>query len=175
MQWSRNSTPRTFRLRFGGVLPSRQRTSGRFPNWRQEFSHWRSNISKRTGLLTFLPIPFSSELDRFARCRAWKTLKGFSETLASDTARRRRFLEAFLPLLNRDNAHFVMHPMSLLVRRGFAVVYRQNSQCSTIFLGHRGSTFGLPLGLLVGTRSCEYRLARLSAESDSGPGVQSNL
>jgi hypothetical protein len=40
--------------------------------------------------------------------------RGLSETLAGNTARRRRFLEAFLPLLNRDNAHFVLHPLSLL-------------------------------------------------------------
>jgi hypothetical protein len=57
----------------------------------------------------------------FQRSRSFRPLpsrrgsSSFSETLASDTARRRRFLEAFLPLLNRDNAHFVMHPMSLLV------------------------------------------------------------
>ncbi|MHB8388763.1 MAG: NACHT domain-containing protein [Acidobacteriaceae bacterium] len=39
---------------------------------------------------------------------------GFSEILAGDIVRRRRFLEAFLPLLNRGNAHFVVHPLPLL-------------------------------------------------------------
>jgi hypothetical protein len=39
---------------------------------------------------------------------------GFSETLAGDTVRRRRFLAAFLPLLNRDNVHSVLHSVPLL-------------------------------------------------------------
>lgn len=57
----------------------------------------------------------------FQRDRSFRPLpsrrgsSSFSETLAGDTARRRHFLEALLPLLNRDNVHFVMHPMPLLV------------------------------------------------------------
>jgi hypothetical protein len=41
--------------------------------------------------------------------------KDFSETLANDVVRRRRFLKAFLPLLNRDNAYLVLYPLSLLL------------------------------------------------------------
>jgi hypothetical protein len=40
--------------------------------------------------------------------------KGFTETLAEDHVRRRRFLGAFLPLLNLKNVHILTYPLSLL-------------------------------------------------------------
>ena len=40
--------------------------------------------------------------------------KGFEEILKEDHARRRRFLEAFLPLLDRENVYLLTYPLSLL-------------------------------------------------------------
>jgi hypothetical protein len=40
--------------------------------------------------------------------------KGFDERLAEDQSRRRRFFEAFLPILGRNKVHFLTYPRSLL-------------------------------------------------------------
>jgi hypothetical protein len=58
----------------------------------------------------------------FERCKAYRGFakrrhgkdKNAEDLLLEDDARRRRFLEAFLPLLNPDNVHAVMHPLSIL-------------------------------------------------------------
>lgn len=58
----------------------------------------------------------------FERCRSYRGFpkrkhgkeKGAEELLLEDDTRRRRFLEAFLPLLNPDNVHIVMYPLSIL-------------------------------------------------------------
>jgi len=58
----------------------------------------------------------------FERCRSYRgfpkhrheTKKDAEQLLLEDDARRRRFLEAFLPLLNTDNVHVLMHPLSIL-------------------------------------------------------------
>ena len=58
----------------------------------------------------------------FERCKSYRGFpkrrhdkeKDAEELLLEDDARRRRFLEAFLPLLNPDNVHLLTHPLSIL-------------------------------------------------------------
>lgn len=59
----------------------------------------------------------------FQRCKAhrgfphkhYKHEQSTEERLREDAGRRRAFLSAFLPLLNTDNTHTLVHPLSLLV------------------------------------------------------------
>jgi hypothetical protein len=59
------------------------------------------------------------------RCRAFRGLpgrrstkqKGLEQMLLEDDERRRRFLSAFLPLLNPENAHLMIFPLALLTSR----------------------------------------------------------
>jgi hypothetical protein len=59
----------------------------------------------------------------FQRCKAYRGFphkhykheQSTEERLRGDTGRRRAFLNAFLPLLNAENTHTLVHPLSLLV------------------------------------------------------------
>jgi hypothetical protein len=59
----------------------------------------------------------------FQRCKAYRGFphkhykheQSTEERLREDAGRRRAFLSAFLPLLNTDNTHTLVHPLSLLV------------------------------------------------------------
>lgn len=61
----------------------------------------------------------------FERCRSYRGFpnrrhnkqKGAEQLLLEDDERRRRFLEAFLPLLNAENVHLVFYPLTLLVQK----------------------------------------------------------
>src|ERR1039458_10799947 len=56
------------------------------------------------------------------RCRSYRGFperrhskeKSPEEVLREDDVRRRRFLSAFVPLLNPENVHILMHPLSIL-------------------------------------------------------------
>jgi len=58
----------------------------------------------------------------FQRCKCYRGFperrhskqKGAEELLREDEARRRAFLTAFLPLLNPENVHVLVHPLSVL-------------------------------------------------------------
>lgn len=59
----------------------------------------------------------------FQRCKAYRGFphkhykheQSTEERLREDTGRRRAFLNAFLPLLNAENTHTLVHPLSLLI------------------------------------------------------------
>ena len=57
----------------------------------------------------------------FERCKSYRGFpdrghkkEGLADILANDDARRRRFLEAFVPLLTIENEHLLVHPVNLL-------------------------------------------------------------
>lgn len=57
----------------------------------------------------------------FERCKSYRGFpnrghkkEGLAELLVNDDARRRRFLEAFVPLLTIDEEHLLVHPVNLL-------------------------------------------------------------
>ena len=68
------------------------------------------------------------------RCRAFRGLpgrrstkqKGLEQMLLEDDERRRRFLSAFLPLLNPENAHLMIFPLALLTSRDLDWFYRED-------------------------------------------------
>ncbi len=148
---------------------------GPIPELRERFSLWRSNTSKTMVLLTYLPIPFYSGLDRFVRCRIGGVQAASLRRWRGIPFDAGAFLRRFFRYSQSRQCAFCAAFGAIANSRRLAVVYRQDHQWGVAIFGYRGNKFGLPVGMLVGTGRYEHRLARLSAESYSSPRMQSNL
>ena len=97
--------------------------------------------------------------------------KSPEEVLREDDVRRRRFLAAFVPLLNPANVHILMHPLSILNGKGFGMVHSAGR--IRRFAGSRGgSSTGSATRLFLGTRSDANRMGLMSKERNARRRVQ---